>query len=237
MARQFALFSVACLLLSLPSASRAQGVARPVQPGYQQQNQWTMGQAIYWLSNEQMLKELDILPEQKDKLNKIRQEMQKKLTDSYVVFNDGSVKPEDRQAKYFEIVSKVNEETAKAMEDVLLAHQTKRLKQILTQLRLGQMGYGAGSALGQEDIAKELGITDEQREELKKTEEEVRQEMQQKTQEFYKKLQEEAREKLFKVLTPTQRKKLDDLQGEKFEWKWQQPAAPAGGAIKVEVPK
>jgi Spy/CpxP family protein refolding chaperone len=224
-------FSVVCVLV-LPLSAWAQGVARPVQP---QQNYYTMSQAIYWLSNDQMLKELDILPEQKEKLNKIRTEMQTSTQEAFKAMNDGSVKPEDRQAKYFEIMNKVNDETGKKMEEVLLPHQTKRLKQILTQMRLGAMGYGYGAAgaLGQDDIAKELGITDEQREELKKAEEEVRQDMQKKTQEFYKKLQEEAREKLFKVLTPAQRKKIEEMQGEKFEWKWQQPAAGGAGTVPV----
>src|SRR5689334_8369294 len=101
--------SAVCGLL-LPWSAWAQGVARPVQP---QQNYYTMAQAIYWLSNDQMLKELDILPDQKEKLEKIRGAMQTSTQEAFKAMNDGSVKPEDRQAKYFEIMNKVNDETGK----------------------------------------------------------------------------------------------------------------------------
>jgi len=223
---------VLSLFVLLPTAVLAQGGTRQIGNPWQSN---PVAQAVYWLGNEQMLKELDILPDQKEKLDKIRSEMQKKTTDAYSSIDFKDVKPEDRTAKYYEVINKVNDEVAKDVEKVLLPHQIKRLKQIMMQTRLASAGYGYGgaAALGQEDIAQELGITDQQREELKKAEEEVRAEVQKKTQEFYKKLQEEAREKLYKVLTPAQRKKLEDLQGEKFEWKWQQPAqtvpvAPAG---------
>ena len=65
---------------------------------------------------------------------------------------------------------------------------------------------------------------------LAQLEAEVRQETQKKYQEFYKKLNDEAREKLLSVLTPAQRKKLEDLTGQKFEWQFQaQPAQPVSG--------
>jgi Spy/CpxP family protein refolding chaperone len=47
--------------------------------------------------------------------------------------------------------------------------------------------------------------------------------MQEKTAAFYKQLQDESREKLLSVLTPEQRKKLDELIGEKYQW--QNPSA------------
>lgn len=220
---------LASALLLLPMVAYAQ-VARPTQA-----NPWggnTLGQAVYWLSNQQMVNELDILPDQKEKLDKLRGEMQTKTTEAYKSIDFKDVAPEDRNAKYYEVINKVNDEIAKEVETILLPHQVKRLKQIMTQTRLAQLGYGGAAALGGDDLGKELGITDEQREALKKKEEEVRQDMQKKTQEFYKKLQEEAREELFSVLTPAQRKKLEEITGEKFEWKYQQPAGGQPGSKK-----
>jgi len=221
--------------LSLQSAVLAQ-TGRPVQSS----NPWNnhvLAQAIYWLTNDQMVGELGILPEQKEKLDKLRTDMQTKTTEAYKSINFNEIKPEERTNKYYEVMNKVSDETAKEVEKILLPHQIKRLKQIMTQTRLQQLGYGGGAAvLGGDDLASELGITDQQLEELKKKEEEVRQEIQKKSQEFYKKLQEESREKIFSVLTPKQRRKLDELIGERFEWKYQQPAAGQGGAGVVEKP-
>jgi Spy/CpxP family protein refolding chaperone len=230
-------FLCTAVVLLIPTISWAQTV--PVARPYQQQNPWngnTLGQAIYWLANDQMVDELDILPDQKEKLTKLRNDMQTKSSEAYKAINFNELPQEERTTKYYEIMNKLGDETAKEVEKILLPHQIKRLKQIMTQTRLGQLGYGGAATLGGDDIAKELGITDEQREELKKKEEEVRQDMQKKTQEFYKKLQEEAREKLFSVLTPAQRKKLDELTGEKFEWKYQQPAGGQEGAAKPAEP-
>ncbi|MCE9527221.1 MAG: hypothetical protein K8R36_14335 [Planctomycetales bacterium] len=72
-----------------------------------------------------------------------------------------------------------------------------------------------------------MGITDAQREELKKKEEKVRGEFMKKYQEFYKKLNDETREELMSVLTPAQRKKLEDLLGAKFDLQQPQFSQPA----------
>lgn len=227
------LLSAAAILLVQTAWAQT---ARPVQPN----NPWngnTLSQAIYWLVNDQMIKELDILPDQKEKLDKLRTEMQTKTTEAYQSINFNEIKPEERTAKYYEMVNKINDDIAKDVEKILLPHQIKRLKQIMTQMRLAQLGYGGAATLGGDDLAKELGITDEQREELKKKEEEVRQDMQKKTQEFYKKLQDESREKIFSVLTNAQRKKLDELIGEKFEWKYQQPVGGQRGVVEKPAEK
>lgn len=239
MSTRFAPLLTATLVCLAQAAASAQvvPVASPTQP---QQNPWsgnTLSQAIYWLANDQMVNELDMLPDQKEKLDKLRSEVQTKTTDAYKSINFNDLKPEERTGKYYEVINKIGDDTAKEVEKILLPHQIKRLKQIMTQTKLQQLGYGGGAAvLGGDELAKELGITDEQREELRKKEEEVRQELQKKTQEFYKKLQEESREKIFSVLTPAQRKKLDELMGEKFEWKYQQPARQTDKPAVVEKP-
>jgi hypothetical protein len=147
--------------------------------------------------------------------------MQTKATGAYKSINFGDLKPEERTNKYYGVMNKLGDEIAKEVEKILLPHQIKRLKQIMTQTRLRQLGYGGGAAiLCGGELAKELGITDEQREQLQK-EGEVRQDLQDKTQESYKNLQEKSREKICTVLTPAQRKRLDELIGERFEWKSQ----------------
>jgi Spy/CpxP family protein refolding chaperone len=115
----------------------------------------------------------------------------------------------------------------------------RRLSQIVLQMKLAQAGYGSTQALAAGDVADELGITDEQRAQLKEKEQEVMQEMREKLQEFQKKLQEESREKLLGVLTPAQRRSLDAMVGEKFQWQPQVvvPAVSPAPAVPAPLPR
>lgn len=183
-----------------------------------------MGQTLTWLLYPQIQGELDLVPDQKAAIDKIRTEMNTKLQESYKELKD--VDPVERQKKYYEMYVKLGAETDKRVDEVLLPHQLKRVRQIGLQMKLANSGYGSAAAFNSDDVAKELGITPEQIEELKKREAELRQEIQEKTREFYKKLNEESREKLMSVLTSAQRQKLKELEGEKFEFKQQVPQVP-----------
>jgi Spy/CpxP family protein refolding chaperone len=128
-----------------------------------------------------------------------------------------------------ELYQTLGKETEDKIAKVLLPHQKKRLGQIMLQMKLSQTSYGYGfaGALEGDDVGKELGITDAQREELKKKEEKIRGEFMKKYQDFYKKLNDETKEELMSVLTPSQRKKLEDLLGNKFELQQPQFSQPA----------
>ena len=82
---------------------------------------------------------------------------------------------------------------------------------------------GTGGALANEALAEALGITPEQQERLRAKQEEVAKDVQKKIAEIHR----EAREELLSVLTPTQRKKLEEMLGEPFET--QGSAANRGG--------
>jgi hypothetical protein len=179
-----------------------------------------------------MQKELEIVPEQLDKLREVQKESQTRLQDAYRKLTD--VPAEERQAKYMEVYREHNEETEKQVIDILLPQQIKRLKQILLQQRLAQLQWGGAAAFQSAEVAEALGITDEQRQKLQEKELELRKEIQEKTQAFYKQLQEESREKMLEVLTIEQRRRLEGLVGEKYEWQqqsWQQQGQ-AGAAPK-----
>jgi hypothetical protein len=140
---------------------------------------------------------------------------------------------QERMKKYHESAKALGEETEKKVQDILLPHQLKRIKQIALQMQLQSAGYGAASAFSSDQLAEELKITDEQKTQLQEKQKEVMKEMQEKTQAFYKQLQEESREKVLGVLTPAQRKKLEEMLGEKFQW---QPQGAGGGAPRALNP-
>ncbi len=239
MLRPFTLALVAALAIVCVASASAQvvvqggGGAYGGMRGYSPSSQSLM----YLLYYPQLQKEIEIIDEQKAELQKIQSEMTAKMTEAYKTLGDTKIEDQqERQKKYTEIYQELGKETEERVNKLLLPHQKKRLTQIMLQMKLQQSGYGYGfaGAIGGDDVAKELGITDAQKEELRKKEEEVRAGMQKKYQEFYKKLQEETTTELMSVLTPAQRKKLEELTGAKFEWQQYQPAQPA---VKVEKKK
>ena len=203
-----------CLVFVLPAYGQV-----VVQQGAGQGGAWQGGYAhplgtLQWLWGEQMEKELEIVPDQKEALTKLRTDAYAKIRTLY----DMSIAdPQERMKKYNESAKALNEETEKKVQEILLPHQHRRIKQIALQIQLQSLGYSGGGLQGG-SLADELKITDEQKVQLQEKQKEVQKEMQEKTQAFYKQLQEESREKLLNVLTPAQRKQLDELIGEKFQW-------------------
>lgn len=228
---------IAALLLTTPLLPAQVVIQQGAPGGVGGEARWAyaspMGQTLNWLLYPQIQGEIDLVPDQKTAIDKIRNEMNSKLQESYKELKD--VDPAERQKKYYETYMKLGAETDKRVEQVLLPHQAKRVRQIALQMRLANSGYGSATAFHSEEIAKELGITPEQVDEFKKREVELRQEIQEKTREFYKKLNEDAREKMMSVLTSAQRQKLKELEGDKFELN---PHLPQGQSIpKKDVEK
>lgn len=230
MARLLSLAAIVIAAIIFASLASAQvavqgGGAGGARYAYSQNSQSLM----YLLYYPQFQKEIEIVDDQKAELQKIQQEMQAKMTEGYKALNakaDGDA--EALQQKYMELYQTLGKETEEKVAKVLLPHQKKRLSQIMLQMKLSQStyGYGFAGALEGGEVGKELGITDAQREELKKKEEKIRGEFMKKYQEFYKKLSEETKQELMSVLTPAQKKKLEDLIGPKFELQQQQTTQP-----------
>jgi hypothetical protein len=103
-------------------------------------------------------------------------------------------------------MAEINAATEK---EVLLPKQIERLKQISIQSQLNRGGRTV-DAVTNGDLAKELGITDAQKEALTKAQEAADAEMNEKMT----KIREDARQKVLSVLTAEQQAKLKKLSGE-----------------------
>lgn len=158
--------------------------------------------AMMIIRNEQIQKELEIVDDQLQELETIGEEMR----DSFQGMRDLS--QEEREDKMREIT----QDYEKRVNEVLLPHQQKRLKQITTQFQ-SRGREGVAGALTQGGLAEELKITDDQREKLQKVAEEARAEMDEQT----RKLRQEMEEKILAVLNDDQRKKYKEMIGEPFE--------------------
>ena len=208
--------SLSCIAIVLLLVSASQAQTQPAR-----EKPVSLADSLYWLTSEKMLKELEILPSQKEKLEKLRRERQAKTSEAVQKIDSAADIPqEEKEALRHEAQAKVNDAAARDLENILLPHQVKRLRQIALQRRLGgaYLGLNVAASLGSEDLAEELGITDKQWEDLTAKEQEVHKEMQAKAKEILRELQDEAREKLFKLLTPRQRAQLKEMMGPKFVW-------------------
>jgi len=146
---------------------------------------------------EHVQKELELLDEQKEKLEQIAKRYYDQTRQNWSDFRELSL--QERQRKMAEIRQK-NEERLEAVrkqtEEVLLPHQLARLKKIEFRIR-------ATAALANPRILDQLGLSDQQKQWL----EEIRAEMEDKTRQ----LQEEMLEKSLQLLTPEQRDNLRQI--------------------------
>ena len=214
--------------MTLPTRTLAAAdAAKPVMGGfggYSYVSPW--GGSLQWLLMENVRKELELVDEQRQKIDDIRKQLQEETTAQYKKMQE--VPQDQRMQKYNEMNAALAEKTEKQIRELLLPHQTKRLKEIKLQMQVLNNYYGAGQALAGDELAKELKITEDQKAKLREVQQEIMQDQQKKWREFQQKLSEEAMAKMLGVLTAQQRKELDRLMGQKFEYS---PWGGAGGAV------
>jgi hypothetical protein len=156
---------------------------------------------------------------------------------------------EERQKQMQEAMKEMAEEVKKIdkkIEEILLPHQLERVKQIQLQ---SQLQISVGVAISSLEVAKELGLTDEQKEKIKAIGDEARKAMgdmrpgggrrgngggdqnaerpsreeMQKVFEKMTKAREENEKKYMEVLTAEQKEKLETMKGKKFDFSSMRP--------------
>lgn len=174
------------------------------------------GGMLFLLTQKSVQDELKLSDEQVKKVK----DLQEKQRESFQGLRDLS--QEERQKKMRE----QGEATQKAVAEILKPAQLKRGRQIALQ----QQG---ARALGNEEVAKALNITDEQKQKIRDIQTKSREEMRglgrdedarTKRQELTK----ATNEKVMGVLTSEQKTKLKELQGEPFTGKIERPQFGGG---------
>jgi Spy/CpxP family protein refolding chaperone len=167
---------------------------------------------MFLLMNDQVREELEIVPEQLEKLRAIGEKGREEMREMFSGMRD--LNDEQRRAKFEEMRGKM-QERAKSLQaevdTVLLPHQKERLQQIRTQM---QFQRGAAGALESQELAEKLGLTDAQKTRLAEVRAEVEKELQEKMAEIRK----QAEEKILGVLTPAQQEQVKKMRGEPFEF-------------------
>jgi hypothetical protein len=181
------------------------------------------------LQMEAVQKELELVDDQKAKFKEVGDDLRAqfgKLRD---------LPQAEREAKQAELFKTIHEKIEKATQEVLLPHQTERLRELAIQ-RMGPL------ALADPKVQEDLQITADQKAQLSS----IQQSMQAKQQEFragfanMRNLDADARQKAFQemrpkmeafrtamddagkqalaVLTPAQQDSLEKMKGKKFEF-------------------
>jgi Spy/CpxP family protein refolding chaperone len=184
--------------------------------------------SIGWLSDEDILNELDIVEEQREQLRRIREQETKKRQEFFNTIR--GMEPAKMGEFVREFGTMLKADVDKQVKEVLLPHQAKRLEQIRLQTSMRGMG---SRALESEALAKALGITDEQKQKMREKEKEVREQLQKKLEQ----LRKEAQDEVLSVLTDAQRKKLTMMLGEDYEFKPRQFTFPKGRKPTAETKK
>jgi len=208
------MFAASILLVGLADAAQPQGQTAPGGRGGYQHYYNPMEQSIQWLQNAGIQKEIERVPEQKEKIDTIRKQYYEKTRQLYKDLQ--GVDRSERYRKLYEKRKQLSQEVEQEVRKVLLKQQVDRLRQVMLQMALRQ--YGSTRALNSDEIAQALKITKEQKVKLQEAESEARKEMQKRYQEFYKRLREDMLEKVLSVLDEKQRAQLKEMSGEPFEW-------------------
>ena len=160
---------------------------------------------IMLLLREDVTKEIELLDDQKEELQELQSGMRDRMREVFANFRDMS--DEERREAMTDFGKGIQED----IDEVLLPHQSKRIKQIALQQRM-QGGTTRGL---RGEVAEELGLSDDDLEEIEEKSREAAAELQKKISEMRAEAQKEL---LDEVLSPSQQKKLKELMGEKFEF-------------------
>ena len=168
------------------------------------------GSSFSLLNNPSVQKDLQLVDEQMDQINSINKEFTDKIKEKI-----GEMKGEDGSFRFQggsgfgELIADLRNQQQEQIQSILLPNQQERLDQVSRQMKLKRMGSERGLT---EILAKELGISDEQKTRIRKKSEELQKQLEEKIAE----LKKNAKEELMQELSKDQREKLEDLLGDEF---------------------
>ena len=185
-----------------------EGQVRTATTGYYYQSGYT---PQYMLAMKQIQEELDLSKDQLKQIAEVTAASTKHTQEIYKEMQQ--VAPEKRGEFYREMIEVHRQNMEKEFTEILLAHQKKRLDQIQYQLQVKTQGT---YALQNPQLAKVLGITEEQIQQMRQKALEANRTLAAE----YQRMRRESQDKILEdVLTKEQKKKLEELSGKSFELK------------------
>jgi len=171
------------------------------------------------LGSEAVQKDLELTDEQIESIKELSQGRGRGDRDTMRAEMEG-LSQDERVEKIRKMVKTRTEENKEKLGNILLPHQMKRLSQISAQAsaRDGSQSLVSGT------LAKQLNITDEQKEALQAKAEELQKNLNAKIE----KLRSQMQDELLAELTPEQRSQFKEMMGEKFTFEQRQRGGGRG---------
>ncbi len=197
--------SIVATLVALLSADAL------AQPGGRGRGGFGGGGRLGMLNRDDVRRDLEIVPDQEDKLRELQEEMRDRMREQFEGMRDLS---DDERREAFagirEKMEKITAEIDKDIDTILMPDQRSKLDQrVLAQ----SVQFGGAGALTNSTAARALGLSESQRKELEEKAREVQEELQAKIE----KLREEAEDEILSVLNADQREKVKKLIAERPE--------------------
>ena len=180
---------------------------------------WGQVSQLNLLGQEAVQKELELVADQVDAIKEAQDRQREMMREVFMGARDRmqGLDNEERQELFREIQEEMKTANTELEDEVmqeLLPHQISRLKQLYNQAQTNRSG-GAQSGSMPNSLVEELGLTEDQLQELKEKAAEVSQRLKEKVA----KLQAQAQNEIFSsVLTKEQLDKYEELMGDKFEF-------------------
>ena len=163
--------------------------------------------AVDLLADKAIRSELEVVDYQYEQIKTLGGEIQKRVGEQLRSLDVKN--PKDLSSTIRKITQSVQED----FEGVLLPHQLARLRQLAVQKQMRRRSVV--DVLTTDPLATKLEITDEQKKDLKAAEREIEEELAREIAELRKK----ARKKLLSKLNSSQRKQLEEIVGEDFQFR------------------
>ena len=165
------------------------------------------------LDNKDVREELEFVDDQLDEFRAAQDELRQQILDrAKSLAGAGKLDP-SQMSEIAKELAKLKKGAQKSLESMLLPHQLERLRQVALQIQMKKRG--AANTLISGKIAEELGIDAAQKKRIENRQEELEEELDRRMEE----LKKEIRDKLLDELTSEQKRKLEKLSGDDFEYK------------------
>ncbi len=179
------------------------------------------GELSELLRRQDVRHELELLDEQVAKLEKLAEERRTSMREMFQGIQD--IPMERRGDEFRERARKARQDLEDDIGKILLPHQMRRAKQLVTQLQMrGMRGLLNGP------VAQDLELTAAQKEQLQARSAELEEQIRKKMAE----LRTQSQAELMRLLTPAQQAKWKEMVGEPFEFQRDEPPRrPIGPAV------
>ena len=172
------------------------------------------------LDNKDVREELEFVDDQldefraaQDEFRAAQDELRQQILDrAKSLAGAGKLDP-SQMSEIAKELAKLKKGSQKSLESMLLPHQLERLRQVALQIQMKKRG--AANTLISGKIAEELGIDAAQKKRIENRQEELEEELDRRMEE----LKKEIRDKLLDEMTSEQKRKLEKLFGDDFEYK------------------